>query len=408
MKMKKFKKRVLAFLLTTALIFGFAGDVRAATLELDEIYTSYGLGQSVFIRGETDLSLIMFVLIAPGDNVITMTLSRNQLSEGFEVSIGEDWPLGDYIIRVGSGTVISNEYHFEVVEEPVRHVSSQSSNRNDIVTQVALSPSFLELEAGKSAEVQVIAASDVKWETDDTDLISISGTDKATVTAKKTGTATAWAYSGNNFATLTVRIVPAKNPENTTVEGNKAGENVSVEDGSGPADAFTDLERVDWAKESINALAAAGIVNGIGDGAFAPENNVTRAEFVKMIVSAFGFESTGAAARFDDVAGDEWYAEAVYIAAENNIVNGYDGKFSPLDNISCQDAALILRRVADINGISLISPPVVETEAAEYAREAVALLKGNKIIDSEMGFSALANATRAQSAYMIYNIYKLR
>lgn len=409
--MKKFKTRVLAFLLTTALIFGFAGSARAASLELDEIYTSYGLGQSVFIRGETDLRLLMLILITPEGNAFPTTLTRGQLSEGVVVNIGEDWTLGDYTIRIGYGTIITNEYHFEVVEEPVRHVTSQSANRSDVVTQVALSPSSLEIEAGSSATVQVTAASSVKWETDDTDLITISGDTDAIITAKKTGTATAWAYSGNNYATLRVEIVPAKKPTDTHAEENKPEENKTEEnDAAGPEspDAFTDLERTAWAKESINALATAGVVNGIGDGTFAPENNVTRAEFVKMIVAAFGFEHTGEVARFNDVTGDEWYADVVYIAAENNIVNGYDGKFSPMDNISCQDAALILKRVADTKNISLIRPPVMETEAADYAREAVALLKGNKIIDKDMGFSASTNATRAQSAYMIYNIYRLK
>ncbi len=401
--MKKLTTLILALAMAAALIFGFAGGARAATLELDEIYTAYGLGQTVFVRGDTDMSLLMLYVIAPSGGGFPMTVSRSQLREGVEINIGSEWELGEYMLRIGYGTEIAYEYHFEVVEEPVRHVSAQTGTNSNVVTRVSITPSALELEMGSSAKVNVVAGSSVKWETDDTDLISISGTTEATITGKKTGTATAWAYSGNNYATLIVKIVPVKKQEENVTGENSPQENVAED--NRPADAFTDLKNVEWARESINALAAAGVVNGVGDGSFAPENSVTRAEFVKMIVSAFDFVPSGEKVSFSDVAGDEWYADAVLIAAENGIVNGYDGRFSPLDNISCQDAALILKRVADIKGVSLIRPPVVETEAADYAREAVALLKGNKVIDSEIGFSAGEKATRAQSAYMIYKIY---
>ncbi len=415
--MKKITALILTLILALTMVFGFAGGAQAAYIELAEIYTSYGLGQTIFVQGSTDLALLMLYIITPDGSALPMTVSRAELLEGMEFRVGEDWDLGEYIIRIGYGSEIVNEYHFEVVQEPVDHTPERPDGNgggrgtNNIVTNVTLSPARLEIEVGKSAQVTVTAASDVRWETDNGDIISISGTNEATVTGIKTGTAVAWAYSGNNYATLSVKVVPPKKEENPADEESdqpeKKDDEKKEEDKPAP-DAFTDLNGVDWAKESINALAEAGVVNGTGDGTFAPSNNVTRAEFVKMIVTAFGFEHTGTPAGFDDVAGDEWYADTVYIAAENGIVNGYDGKFSPLDNISCQDAALILQRVADMKSIALTEPPVEETAAAEYAREAVALLKGNGVIDGAMSFSAAANATRAQSAYMIYNIYKMR
>ncbi len=419
MKMKKITSSILVLALALTLAFGFAGGARAAYLELEEIYTSYGLGQTIVVKGDTDLDLLMLYLTTPENVVVPMTLSRGDLARGVEIQIGDDWELGEYVIRIGYGSLIVNEYHFDVVKDPVSHApekpdSSQSGNRknnnNNVVTNVTLTPARLEIEVGKSAQVTVTASSSVRWETDDTDLISISGTNEATVTGKKTGSAVAWVYSGNNYATLNVKVVPAQKEEEPVQPEEKEPEEkepVQQPEDEKAADAFSDLTGVDWARDSINALAAAGVVNGTGDGTFAPSNNVTRAEFVKMIVTAFGFEHTDVPASFSDVSGDEWYADVVYIAAENGIVNGYDGKFSPLDNISCQDAALILRRVADMKALAFVKPPVVENEAAEYARDSVALLKGNGVIDNAMGFSAQTNATRAQSAYMIYNIYKM-
>lgn len=405
--MKKITALVLALIMALGLTFGFADCAAAAYIDLSEIYSEYGLGQTIFVQGETDLGLLMVYLLNPDDSSrLTVTITRSELMEGMEINIGDDWDLGPYTLRVGYGSVIVNEYHFDIVKDPVKHTPTKpgntGSNSNRVVaTSITISPASIELQVGESAEIQVVSAgSGVTWETDNGDMIKISGTTTATVTAVKTGTATAWAYSGNNYATLRVKIVPAEHKPEQDVPQQKPVEPVKP-------DAFSDLGSVEWAKEGINALAEAGVINGMGDGTFAPDRGVTRAEFVKMIVEAFGFEGAGDAA-FDDISGDEWYAGVVLVAANNGIVNGYAGKFSPNNNISCQDAALILSRVAQMKGIKLDQPSAQESEAVEYARGAVAQLKGNGVITPEMGFSATENATRAQSAFMIYNIYKQR
>ena len=51
---------------------------------------------------------------------------------------------------------------------------------------------------------------------------------------------------------------------------------------------FSDVSGEHWAKEAVEALADKGIISGFGDGSFKPDNNVTREEFVKMAVVAFG------------------------------------------------------------------------------------------------------------------------
>ena len=42
-----------------------------------------------------------------------------------------------------------------------------------------------------------------------------------------------------------------------------------------------------WAHEAIEYLAENDVINGDGNGNFLPDNNITREEFVKMIVLAF-------------------------------------------------------------------------------------------------------------------------
>lgn len=53
---------------------------------------------------------------------------------------------------------------------------------------------------------------------------------------------------------------------------------------------FTDVEASHWASGYINVAAHEGIINGKGDGTFAPEEEVTYHQFVKMLVCALGYE----------------------------------------------------------------------------------------------------------------------
>ena len=54
--------------------------------------------------------------------------------------------------------------------------------------------------------------------------------------------------------------------------------------------AFTDLSGYSWAEDAINSMASQGILNGVGNGMFAPKSNVTRQEFAAMAIRAFGGE----------------------------------------------------------------------------------------------------------------------
>lgn len=55
--------------------------------------------------------------------------------------------------------------------------------------------------------------------------------------------------------------------------------------------AFTDLSGYSWAEDAINSMASQGILNGVGNGMFAPKSNVTRQEFAAMAIRAFGGEN---------------------------------------------------------------------------------------------------------------------
>lgn len=56
-----------------------------------------------------------------------------------------------------------------------------------------------------------------------------------------------------------------------------------------PKTDFTDFEEVsDYAKEAVSMLAGEGIINGMGDGSFAPKKETTRAQAAKLMYAVIG------------------------------------------------------------------------------------------------------------------------
>lgn len=177
---------------------------------------------------------------------------------------------------------------------------------------------------------------------------------------------------------------------------------------------FTDLEDVSWAVPAIEALYAKGVINGYGNGEFRPNNTITRAEFVKMLVAAFGMTSDGAACDFRDVPSDAWYYPFVASAVQVGLVNGVgDGNFEPERTITREEIAAVLYRTAVASGREIIKRTSLDfsdgNEVEEYAREAVASLTGAGIING-MGdgtFAPKDPGTRAQAAKLIYELLQI-
>lgn len=97
---------------------------------------------------------------------------------------------------------------------------------------------------------------------------------------------------------------------------------------------------------AIKALAAAGVINGYEDGSFKGHNDVTRAEFVKLVAAALKLEKVeGATADFSDIA-DHWAAEWIKTFAGKGYLVGYpDGTFRPDDKITRAEMVVVITRV---------------------------------------------------------------
>ncbi len=174
--------------------------------------------------------------------------------------------------------------------------------------------------------------------------------------------------------------------------------------------AFTDMNNAKWAEEAVYALYEKGIVSGRTANTFAPNDNITRAEFAKLLVALKGAQNSNLSVIFTDVNPSDWFFGYVNSAYDLDITKGYeDGTFRPYDNITREDmAVMIYRYLGEGSTASDLSVFSDSAYISDYAKKAVSYLYENNII-SGMGdgtFSPKSNATRAQAAQMIYNFIK--
>ena len=219
-------------------------------------------------------------------------------------------------------------------------------------------------------------------------------------------------YDGGSFTlkalkatageTLDVRIY-----ESPAADG-KANESTSDNSNTNTGSVqFSDVNG--WEKEYVYYLADRKILNGKADGQFKPADNITRAEFVKILAAVSGQDvskSTGTS--FSDVNAASWYAPYVEWAYRNGIVKGSNGNFKPSANITRQDMAVMIENFSKYMSKTVPSMEAGKTFAddsriASYAKDAVASLQKAGIISGDVNgkFLPQSSATRAQAAKMI-------
>lgn len=170
---------------------------------------------------------------------------------------------------------------------------------------------------------------------------------------------------------------------------------------------FSDVSTAHWAYQYILAMNASGIVEG-NDGSFAPDRNVTRAEFAKIIQTAFYPNEKATVSAFDDVTSNDWYFNSVAVLASKGIIKGVDDNmFAPNDGIKRQDMAVMFCRLADDLEISINSGSAELKDfdtISDYAADSVKKLVGAGIIsgDDDGNFMPLSMLTRAQVCKLVY------
>lgn len=194
--------------------------------------------------------------------------------------------------------------------------------------------------------------------------------------------------SGGAIATATPTAAPSAAPsENDTAIG------------------YIDIDN-HWAKAEISALSKKGLVNGFADNTFRPDENVTRAQFAKMIIEGKNISADQYIQVFNDVNENDWFAGYASAAYEAGIIKGDEkGSFNPHANITRQEMAVMSVRAFDIEDGD-DSAFADNADIAEWARTAVCAASKAGIVtgmDNNM-FMPNNNASRAQAAVVIYRL----
>ena len=175
------------------------------------------------------------------------------------------------------------------------------------------------------------------------------------------------------------------------------------------ASGFGDMQSFAWADEAVASLKDKGIIAGNEKGEFEPTRNVTRAEFVKMLVMAADIRvDEGAYMSFMDVSEDSWYFPYIKIAFSRNICRGVDNfHFNPHGNITRQDMAVMLQNFLsylDVGANGEVVEFTDEIQISDYAQDAVETASKAGLINGfeDGSFRPKDNTRRVDAAMVIY------
>ncbi|KAF5055759.1 S-layer homology domain protein [anaerobic digester metagenome] len=178
-----------------------------------------------------------------------------------------------------------------------------------------------------------------------------------------------------------------------------------------PRKSFADIKS-HWAIDEIEILAGKGIISGMNDDYFMPNEKITRAQFAALLFRLLELKSEEYKGMFNDVNSEDWYSTTVESVAKAGIVLGYNDNFCPNKEISREEMAVMIIRALEYKGISTSTSPVNfsdREQISEWALESVGKAVSMGIIKGMTAttFEPKLGATRAQAAVMIYRIIEL-
>ena len=104
-----------------------------------------------------------------------------------------------------------------------------------------------------------------------------------------------------------------------------------------------------WGDEEVEKLYGRGLVNGISASRFAPDNSITRAEFLALIIRSLGLKSVEYKNNISDVDSKAWYAQTVATALEYGLID--ENEFRPDDKATRGEMSKMLYNACRKSGV---------------------------------------------------------
>lgn len=230
--------------------------------------------------------------------------------------------------------------------------------------------------------------------TRDGDQLRLSGADEGHVTTR-----------GSDGILVSVSVEPGKDYV-LSLDGD-------METPSGGDLPFSDVRSSDWFYDPVCYAYETGIMTGTSATTFAPNLTTTRGMIVAILHRLEGSPSVGSAG-FKDVKAGDWYADAVNWAAANGVVNGMgNGLFAPNAAITREQLAAIIRNYAAYKGEDVSTNADISWcwdafMISDWAEESLAWAVGEGLITGTTMFTISPRdpATRAQVAAIFQRYFE--
>lgn len=234
------------------------------------------------------------------------------------------WKYGDKIAKAGDTVTISESTEFVAQWEEI------------LVTKITLDKTSLTLVKGDTATLtatvepaEATNKDEIVWTTTNSDIATVEA---GKITAVGYGTATITAKIGEVFATCVVNVIC--DDESCVYYDDLSDDNP-------------------WYHPAVDFVTEQRIMQGIAEKTFAPEKELTRAEFAQILYNMENKPGYKTDKTFKDVQkmeGDQpvWYYDAVMWAASTGVVKGYeDDCYYPDKDITRQEMVTMLYRYAE-------------------------------------------------------------
>ena len=178
---------------------------------------------------------------------------------------------------------------------------------------------------------------------------------------------------------------------------------------------FTDMPATHWAQLYVSEMAKSSVITGYPDGSFKPANNVTRAEFAKMLAVASNTDTENVhKADFTDVSSNDWFFK--YVCAVENWFNSYTENgnklFKPQAGALREDIAVALVKALELD-VSAFEEAKLDkmftdsSEISEFARKYVGIAVEAGLISGyeDLTFRPQNTVTRAEAATLLYRAF---
>ena len=175
---------------------------------------------------------------------------------------------------------------------------------------------------------------------------------------------------------------------------------------------YTDVARDAWYFNAVRYAYEKGLMTGVSDTQFGPNVTLTRAQLVQILYALEGKPAVTASAGYADVNAGDWYADAVNWAAANGVVSGVgDNRFAPNDALTREQLSVILYSYTRFKGYDATQGGMAVREYDDYSSISPWAAQGvewavNAGLISSVGENLLSpagTATRAQAAQVLMN-----